>query len=273
MAVYSGRYGCVDGVSQVQNWTLERTMTDNAQANSATRAAKTRDLGIFDWTGGFTFVGGTFPNLDDFRLKGHVAPSNGKFGTAGKVFSGSGIINSVSISGDASTGARVQTQVQFGGNGELSETTEALTDTIQPVVLNSRLCKLTFDSKNIAFKSFSLNLTQEAPTYIDSSTEGWTKRLPGILDFTGSFVCIDDSDLLTMGTVGALTIAHNSLSIATIQNVIVTGISGITVDPSSGAIVEYTVNFGLQTHGESGDIGSILLFGTSVWPPTAGITS
>ena len=114
--IASGRYGAVNAISQLQNWNLEWTMTDDAQANSYTRAGKMRDPGIQDWTGGGTWLGDSLPSMEGFTFTGYTAPSNGTYGTAGTTYSGRALWNSITINADVSSGGRVNVQMQFGAH-------------------------------------------------------------------------------------------------------------------------------------------------------------
>ena len=266
--IASGRYGAVDGISQLQNWNLDVQMTDNAQANSFTRAAKTRDANVQDWTGGATYLGSTFPAMSGFVFTGYTAPANGVYGGVGKIYTGHALWNSVSINGDASSGGRVNTQVQFGGDGALTVANGTVTDTIAPVKLMAHNCVVKFNNQILRWKVFSLNITNEVQQLVDSGTGGWNARYEGILDFTGSVTQASDVNITPNGTVGKLEVTCGELLIFSADYVIVTSFGGMTVDPSSGAIIEATTNFGLVAH-DGAILGKVCLHGTQIWPPQA----
>ena len=91
MAIISGRYGSVNDVSQVSDWSIEMVSTDNAQANSFTRAGKVRDEGVRDWTGNFNTVGTlSLELMDTFSFLGRTGA--GTWNGNGKTYSGDALI-------------------------------------------------------------------------------------------------------------------------------------------------------------------------------------
>ena len=266
--IASGRYGAVNSISQLQNWNLEWTMTDDAQANSYTRAGKMRDEGIQDWTGGGTWLGSSLPSMDGFNFTGYTAPANGTYGTAGTTYSGRAIWNSISINADVSSGGRVNVQMQFGGDGALTVGNSAVTDVANPAILLAKDCVVKFGDDTLRWKSFSLNITNDVQTLVDSGTNGWTARYSGILDFTGSVTQATDVKLADNGTLGTLLIKCGDLKIFELNYARVMSFGGLTVDPSSGAIIEATTNFGMAVHNDEGTLGSMTVLGTQIWPPS-----
>lgn len=118
--IISGRYGSVGGISQVADWSIDLVSTDNAQANSFTRAGKVRDEGVCDWTGNFNTVGTlALETLDSFSFSGRTGAAT--FTGTGMTYSGNAMIQSIAITGDLSAGGRVTTAVTFGGNGKLTK--------------------------------------------------------------------------------------------------------------------------------------------------------
>lgn len=265
--IASGRYGAVNNISQLQNWNLEWTMTDDAQANSYTRAGKMRDSSIQDWTGGGTWLGSSFPSMEGFNFTGYCAPSNGVYGTAGTTYSGRALWNSVTISGDVSSGGRINVQMQWGGDGALTVGSSAVTDTANPDILMAMDCEISFGDTELRWKSFNLNITNDTQTLVDSGTNGWTARYAGILDFTGSVTQATDVHLDENGALDTLLIKCGALTVFELNYARVMSFSGLTVDPSSGAIIEATTNFGMAAHDDSGTLGSMTVLGTQIWPP------
>lgn len=274
MARYSGRYGSINGVSQVQNWNLEITASDNAHANSFTRGAKMRDPGVFDFTGSYNFCGANSFNTSlasegsTFELySGSLA-----YGGTGVKYSGTALWTSVGITADIPSGARVITAIQIAGNGPLTQATGTYKDVQTPGILMSKDCEITFNGETVNFKSFNFTLNHEVQEYlgsdcVDENGKVWKKRYPGLIDCTGTIDIADDAPLATPNDIGALVITCGDTELLNIGYARYMSTSGLTVDPSSGALVSSTGNFSMAAHNDSGSIGSLSVMGTSIWPP------
>lgn len=267
--IISGRYGSVNGISQVQNWSLDWTTTDNAHANSFTQGGKQRDEGINDWQGTFNSEGAiTSLDLNDFTFTGRTGAA--ARGGTGTTYSGNAVITGLTVSGDISSGGRVLLAFTYAGNGALAMATGASNDSTTPVILLAKNCTVTWNSETVDFQQFSFSIINEAQTYVGSDTvvDGtcWTKRYPGLLDWTGNLTVKATEPLGTNGTVSSLKIACGNTDLLEFDYARLISTTGITADPSSGALVGFTTNFGMCAHNDSGTLGSIKLFGTQIWP-------
>lgn len=281
MAVYSGRFGSIDGVSQVTQWMLEVTMTDNAHSNSYTQGAKMRDRGVMDWTGSCTFLGTSFPGGFDWSGSQTLRLYTGgaTWGGACYRLEGDAVWTSIAFSGDITSGARVQCQVSFAGDGALTRQQGTNTDTETPEIILAKDLVITYNNSPVAWKSFNFTINNEVQEFLDStcyddnSKEVWKKRVPGLIDCTGTIDWVNDLEIGSRGDIGELKIARRSQNGGVGDTIFKIGkarymsMSGYTVDPSSGALVGGSTNFSMCAHDDSGNMGSLEIFGNSIFPP------
>lgn len=272
--IISGRYGSVNGISQVQNWSLDWTTTDNAHANSFTQAGKQRDEGVNDWQGSFNSEGSLGQlDLNDFTFAGRLGAAHR--GGTGTTYGGSAVITGISISADITSGGRVILAFTYAGNGALTKASGTSADSEAPAILLAKNCTVTWGETTVDFQQLNFSITNEAQTYVGSDTviDGvcWTKRYPGLLDWSGNLTMKATDPIGANGSVNSLKIMCGSQEILECDYARLISTTGITADPSSGAIVGFTTNFGMCAHNDSGTLGSIKLFGNTIWPETAGI--
>lgn len=270
--VISGRFGSVNGISQIQNWSLDWTTTDNAHANSFTVGGKQRDEGVNDWQGTFNSEGAIGAlDFNNFSFSGRTgaAARNG----TGTTYSGDAVITGLTLSGDITSGGRVLSAFTYAGNGILTKAAGASSDSTTPSILLAKQCTVTWNDEPVNWQQFSFAITNEAQTYVGSDTviSGvcWTKRYPGLMDWTGNLTIKATEPIGTNGTVASLKITCGSQDLLEFEYARLISTTGITADPSSGALVGYTVNYGMCAHDDSGTLGSIKLFGNTIWPESA----
>lgn len=282
MTVYSGRYGSVGGQTQVLNWNIESVMSDNAHANSATRAGKQRDEGVHDWTGTvnvdgpiqvsslflpFTFTGNTgAPTITGNGLR----------------LTGNAMWTSIAISGDITNGSRVTVNASFGGHGPLLHNQESSASSdVASTIIMSKDCTVEWNGQEIDWQQFNFTITNEVQTYVGSSTviDGfvWTQRYPGLVDCSGSVTLKGSEVLATQGDLATLEIKKGSYIIFKITYARYLSTSGIGANPNTGELVGYTGNFGMCAHSEPGalenaTLGSITLFDNVIWSESASAT-
>lgn len=270
MAIYSGRYGSVNGVPQVLDWSIESTMSDDAHASSYTKAGKRRDVGVMDWTGSLNMEGlinFTSTPWAGFAFVGRTGA--GTLGGTGMTYSGNAVWTSLGISGDMSSNARIRTAASFGGNGPLAYASGSGLDSATPDILMSKDCVITWGNTTVDWQSFSITVNNEVQTYVGSSTVAggfvWTARYPGLFDWTGNITGKGDSPMATNGDIDTLEITCGDITLFSSEARYLST-SGLSVNPQSGDLVGYTSNFGMCAYDDSGTLGSMTLFGTQIWP-------
>lgn len=277
MARYSGRFGSMNGVSQLSSWSFDCTNQDNAQANSYTKAGKMRDKSILDWTGNVTFLGKVFPGSfgsNAFALALYSGAA--AWGAAGTYIHGNAVWTSINIACDISSGGRITTTVQFGGDGGFDATEDgANTDTVSPLIFMAHEGLVKFGNASKAFRSFNFTITNEVQTYVGSDTvdanhKCWTKRYPGLIDCTGTIDIVDDKPLANPGDViSDVELLCDNTSVLKIGYLRYMSTTGYTVDPSSGALVSNTGNYSMMAHGDDGTIGDLHVWDNGIWPMAA----
>ena len=275
--VYSGRFGAINGCSQVTQWSLTTTLTDNAHSNSYTKAGKMRDEGVKDWTGSCTILGNKFPGNFNWNQATQIDLYTGgaTYGGTGKHFSGQAIWNSITLSGDISSGNRVQCQVSFQGSGALTAADGAYADTITPNIWMSKDCEISFGNSTIEWKSFNFSINNESQELLDSSCfddeseDVWKKRYPGIIDCTGTIDWVGDTEPASMNDIEELTIACKGTTVLQMGFARYMGMGSYTVDPSSGALVGGSSSFNMCAHDDEGTMGSLTVLGINLFPPQA----
>ena len=280
--VYSGRFGAINGCSQVTQWSVTTTLTDNAHSNSYTKGAKMRDEGVKDWTGSCTILGNSFPGSFNWNTAQNIDLYTGgaTYGGTGKKLSGQCIWNSITLGGDISSGNRVNCQVSFQGSGALTIAEGAYTDTTNPNIWMSKDCVITYGSQTLDWKTFSFTINNEAQELLDStcfvqaSSDVWKKRYPGLIDCTGTIDWVGDLEPSTMNTADELTIMCGSTVVLQIGFARYMGMSSYTVDPSSGSLIGGSSGFNMMAHsdavsGGSVSMGSLTVLGIDLFPPQA----
>lgn len=275
--VYSGRFGAINGCSQVTQWTLTTQLTDNAHSNSYTRAAKMRDVGVKDWNGSCTILGNSFPGSFNWNQSSQIDLYTGgaTYGGTGKKFSGKAVWQSLTLSGDISSGNRVSCAVSFQGDGALTIATGAYTDTTSPNIWMSKDCVITYGSNTVAWKSFNFSINNEPQELLDSTCfvqatdDVWKKRYPGIIDCTGTIDWVGDAEPADLNDAEELTIMCGETVVLQIGFARYMGMSSFTVDPSSGSLIGASSSFNMMAHDDSGTMGSLTVLDIDLFPPTA----
>lgn len=272
--IVTGRFGAVDGASQVTNWTIEQTSLDTPTANSFSRGGMTRDSSPKDWTGSFTCQGVVLPmERVLFNFVGYVG-SEFEYGEKGVLLSGNAIVDSIAVTIDWSTNARVTTTINFSGNGELTKSTGIVTDVATPDIILPQDCSVSFNGKSVRCKSLTFTLNWQNQAYVDSGTNNWNERKNGILDWNGSLVMLDDNPEMSIHQEAPLVVNCGTNKVYTFNDAKVTGFSGLTVSPENGALIEQTVNVAMVSILANKTLGSITFPNNqAIFPPTSALGS
>ena len=269
---FSGRFGSIEGISQVQNWNIDLTMSDTAQANSYTQAAQARNDGVWSWNGACTFLGKTIPSLEKFTFKGYTG--NGSYKQSGALINGDAVLTGLTISGDMTTNARISANLQFAGTGPLLRASAMHEDTLSPDIMRSKECVIAIGDEIVRWKNFSFNLTQSVQPNVDSECvleDGnvWAENYPAILDATFSVLVPGAEEFADGDAVVSVKVSHSGDDIIDVGFMRYMGMSGLTVDPNTGSLVEHTENFSFTAHDNTGTLGSLSVYGFSFFERNA----
>ena len=281
MSVESGRLGLVNGESTVRQWNISRQGNPVSGIASNTRSGTVRRPGVNDWSGSFNNYGGVPLKLpgDTFTFDGYTAPDSGTGGTAGDVWSGNAIVDSIAMTWNWASGEMLSYVTNFSGNGELTVGTDTHSDSTDPAIFIP--CGTKIDYGASASETEWDNLVQAVLTitaanvaFANSSTVAsgscWTQRKAGPIDWTlavteqnnaglPSAIDIEESERFRLWV--------DSSDYWELEWGIVGDFSGLDVNRESGAIIQRTVNISMDGH-DGSSLGKIVLPGASTpwWP-------
>lgn len=275
MGVISGVNGAVDGSGSVRTWEVTATNDVVNVFNSATKGMAITQPGNDDWSGSYTAHGHTPVRMpgQGFTFTGSVDGTNGVTGTA--------IVDSVEIVINIETGEKIGHTVNFSGNGALSKGAAAATDTSTPDTPTSIGAKVEIATPAAVpswgeledVRTVTITITAENQSYVNSGTEGGTRRAVGNLSASLSIdVHTDDpNDLPDEGDVRGVRVFVNATEFWLFDWIVFNSIGPISVDIEGAGIVEatvageytgYTAIGGDTTEGEITNPAD-----TTFWPP------
>lgn len=268
MGPQSGRFGVIDGISTVRNWSINDVSTLPKGVASSTKNGALRRPGIRSWTGSFAFYGHTPPVMPGslFDFAGYTAPNDGVSGN-GVVYLGQAICDSASIVWNWQSGDIISGTCNFSGHLELTTDVDEYLDTTSPnapSICGTGIFYNATEWENVT--QATLNLTAANGSYVNSSTGCWTGRRPGPVDATlsvveqevarGSFEIGDDLIVKIM---------VDGTDFWELKWMKVKDFSGLSVDRETGAIMSRTV--ALEKNGFNGGTGWIKKPGGTTWWP------
>jgi hypothetical protein len=282
MGVYTGHLGAINGVSNVRNWTIEETSDPKAAVSSATRRGTARKAGVKSWTGTFSQYGGnpSYMPGDTIAFVGYRNSTTDVRNTAGIRSFGDVIVDSVAITWNWNSNEIISMVTNFSGDGELQHGSGAgvidatiadlktpcstdlmLEGAVLPDVLTATL---TFTMANQAYASSS--------TYVSASGSCWTKRKRGgALDFTLAIAQYNEAGIapIVIGADAIIKLYTNATEFWDLKWCQLQGISGVTIDIETGALIQQTLNFNFNGI-KNAALGYIRKPGslTDYWPST-----
>lgn len=296
---HSGKFGVVNGNSTVRNWNVNETMAPAPFIASNTKGGRGRKRGIKDFTGGFQHYGGipTVMPGDVFQFKGFTAPDNDQPNGTGTVIQGNAIVDNIAVTWNWSNGEAIQTQVNFSGDGALEalDSQAALLDNTNPQVQDIcggriEVCEsLDPIGSTSGYGSLSggctpwenleqvvLTISADNQSYVNSSTNCWTRRKPGPIDWALAVTEQETArhggifDKIRRGNHVELNLYVDATQYWWLQWGIVHDFTGLNVDRETGAIISRTVNLAMSGF-VNNNAGRIRVPGASSnWWPVAG---
>ena len=284
MAVHSGKHGIVHvanpaggtGVKEpfVTDWSLADGQSPEVYRASNTRGGQFVNAGVVDWSGGFNGIGATpliMPG-EVFDFEGYTAPTDNAYGTTGKTYTGEAICDSVTINWSWAGGASLSWSAAFSAaSAGLTESTILLDDVTN--TLPETMCALAIETgaagAEVALPnvvSAALTLTADNQTFTNSTTGCFTHRKAGNFNFTFTVTHQEEAETIAKGTDTRFRVYTTASLFWLIEWAHLANYSGLTVNRTSGAIIQKTMNFVMQ--GTSGSVlGKIVKpDSTVVWP-------
>jgi hypothetical protein len=294
---HSGKFGVVNGQSTVRNWSIGETMAPAPFVASNTKGGTGRRTGVKAWAGSFNQFGGIPTVLPGqlFAFAGYTAPDNDTLAGVGTKYSGQAIIDQLVVNFDWTSGAVINTQSSFSGHLALTveDGAAALADNTDPDVPSVCCAKIEVGGMGMEDCSVSepesslgdasdewenlaqatLTITAANQSFVNSSTNCWTGRKPGNIDWT---LAVVEQQTQRFGGIYEKIKRGNSVELKLFiddENYwwlkwgMVHDFSDITVERESGAIIARTVN--ISKNGFlNGNTGLIRLpgAGSNFWP-------
>lgn len=253
MGVHGGKFGVINNFPGVRNWSINSTSSPKPFVASNTLGGTGRKPGIRDWSGSASLYGGapTIMPGEYFDFAGYCAPGDDVRGSNGDVYSGNAIVDQIVINWNYETGDIIAHTINFGGNGALAKSSGVYDDDSDPEYhAANEIAGPSVDGEDVCnITTVALTLSCASKPYVNSCTDGWNKRKPGIFDWTLAIAVQDTNEDQFVGSVGD----DLDLFLPTTPGDEPDGwrlrwahfkeMSGISVNPETGDIIAFTANF------------------------------
>jgi hypothetical protein len=272
----SGQLAAINGVSNVVDWSIQRSRPLNSFKTSATGGGTRRSPGVGSWQGSWRAKGALPSAMPGAAITftGYAGPSDGVSGN-GFRYSGSAFVNQVVLNINFVTNEVVSHEVSFLGSLGLTVASGvAITDVTTPEEVAASQCGVTYNAGTALsdMTSVQLTITADVKQYVNSGTANETGRRGGkLIDWTCAIGVERTDRTLAEGLqLADLTIVVGPgvndkyvLAFARVQEY-----SGFTANRETGDIIAQTLNLAMDSNKESdGTLGSIVIPGaTTYWP-------
>jgi len=285
MGIHSGKFGVLDGVSTVRNWSINETMSPHDYVASNTLFGTGQRPGVHEWNGNFGIYGyqpSVLPG-QSFSFLGYTAPNDDVTGT-GLRYSGTALLETLKIAWGWQNAEIINATADFKGHLALTAADGIERyDVAVPVVPTVIGTKIMYSSDGVTWAewdnliSAELTLTCKLLEYVTSSTyvssKAWKGQKPGPVTWSLSVTVLDTiRSILQIGTSYQFRCYVTSSLYFELKWGQVNEFSGLQVDRETGAIMQHTVNIGMNgfdpaavTYAAS--VGHVLMPDTTQWWP------
>lgn len=289
MAVHSGRFGTVNGISTVGEWSIndDGSLAEAVASNTAFCTA--RRPGVEEWSGSYQIYGyappaGQMPG-DTINFIGYTAPDN-DLGGVGLEYSGIAVIKQIAINWNWNAAEIINGNVDFDGHLQLVPTpaTGPHLDSSLPQLPQIGGTKFQYsvdggtnwlDWTDLVNATFTIK--NSVQPYVNSSSwlgspgRFWTGRKPGIFDWS---LAVTENNLdrarFRKGDQLALRLYVTQSLFWLVKYGRVKNFTGITMDRRTGKIIQQTINVDMDISKDSdGSLGQILKPDGTVFLPIA----
>ena len=272
----SGRWGAVNGVSTVRNWSINDSHNAVPAVASNTGFGTTRSVGAQDWEGSFEVYGVTPPMYpgDLFTFIGYMGPDNNISGV-GPRYSGDARLSQFALNMNWAGAEVISLTCEFGGHLALTPLssggaaiTDATAPALTPISGGSYVEYSTDGSTWHTWESLlqaTWSWTNALQSYVNSSTfvDGklWTGRAAGVNDW--SLQLVEQNTNRSRFDKGAelwirLHLDSSGTNFWELKTGVVGQFTGIQVDRESGKIIQQTANVDMNSNLRSdGSLGYI----------------
>ncbi len=259
MGVHSGKFGVVNGVSTVRNWTIADVMAPQPYVASNTLFGTGRVKGIEEWNGSYQSFGGQpviMPGVQQ-AFVGYTAPDDDSTGN-GLKYTGDCLIESCQITWNWGGGEILNVTSNFKGHLALTFPTGVeIFDVTVPTVPPVGCTKVQVSSDGVSFADVpnlvqaQLTLSCALQEYVNSSSAVdcrlWKGQKAGPIDWTMSLTQQEtERTQLLKGNSYVWRLFINATEYYELKWGLVHEFSGITVDRQTGAIIQRTVNVSMD---------------------------
>lgn len=273
----SGYLGLVNNQDSVKNWTVDDTKTADSTVTSATAGGTLRAGGIRSWSGGFEGSGGLPPVMpgESFLFEGYTTPTTGVEGTDGIIYTGTALVNQVTIVWNFATNTILAWTVAFNGQPGLTFPSGApVLDVSIPNFAPTCPTKIVVDATEVEIPfvttitlTISMALVQEANSGTKSGGDCWTMWSPGAIDWTLA-VAQEDFDRLGVLTgnadIGAVTpikIFTDAVDSWQLKFGRQMDYTGLVVDRATNTVISRTQNWAMTSSDSIIAVGNIVVPG------------
>lgn len=281
----SGKFGVVNGISTVRNWAINDTMAAQQYVASNTLFGNGRVNGLEEWNGSYDCYGALPPVMPGEALSfiGYTGPTNGSTGN-GLRYGGSALVESVQITWNWSAAEIINAVTNFKGHLALTPADGAeIYDVTIPTVPSPIGTRIDYSVDGNTWTELT-DLSQAQLTfncalqeYANSSTaiggRLWKGQLSGPLDWTLAITQQSvDRAAIAKGDSLQFRLYTSTTEYYELKWGKVTEFSGITVDRQTGAIIQQTINVGMNgfdvdAGSYAASTGHVLLPGGAQWWP------
>ncbi len=289
MAVHSGKFGTLNGIPTVRQWSINDDQTLAKGVASNTNFGPFRRRGVEEWNGNFSQYGKqpTVMPGSSFNFAGYTAPDNDAGGN-GIQYAGVAFVRQTVINWNFTGGEMINIASDF--DGHLNFTTQGLSaavilDASTPIIPPIVLGKVQYSTDSVSFVDWlnvsqaTLTIMNEIQEYVDSGTivadtgvnHLWKGRKPGNMDATLSIV-EDNTDRTRFkkGDDLAIRLFVDATLMYEIFWFTVEKFTNIQVDRETGKIIQQTINLGFNgVKASDASTGHIKLPDTTTWWPVA----
>jgi hypothetical protein len=287
MGVHSGKFGVVDGVATVKNWSISDEQDSVRFVASNTAFGTGTNRGKESWNGSFQCfkaVPDAMPG-DLITFAGYTAPNDNVSGN-GVRYDGSAMVKQVQVNWNWGTAELLHSQVDFDGHLALVPTVGAQLLDADPALVKGPQCAVIKYSADLTtwtelpnLLTAQLTITSALKPYANSTTvvtdsgvcRLWTGQSAGPLDIQVAITQQDNlRSVFKKGDQLGLRLFVNATEYYELVYARVKNFTGISVNVDTGEIIQQTINFDMDAiKAADGTLGHFKLPDTTTWWPAA----
>lgn len=284
MGVHSGRWGVVNGVSTVRNWSVQDSHNAAPAIASNTGFGVARRPAIHDWSGNFSVFAPLPPAYpgEAINFIGYMAPDDNISGVGQRYF-GTALISQAVLSMNWSGGENIGWGLDFGGHLELENANASaeILDSTAPSIYPIAGAYVEYSTDGVSWSTWTdvatlqLTLLCSLQTFVNSSTyvgsKLWTGRRAGNMDWNASITEHNVDRLRFQKGQQIWLRLHLNASGSYFWELkfgLIRDFTGIQVNRESGAIIQQTVNVDMNANSvDDGELGHVKRPDSVIWWP------